>query len=326
MSRRIIYKCKVGSHLYGLTTPESDEDFNSVFIPSNEDLLGLNPVKEIDSSTKKSNEDRRNTKDDIDDKAYALPHFVKLLLQNNPNIVELLFVKPENIIICEPEFQELIDNYHKVISTKILHTFTGYAFSQRKKLMVKKERYGNLCTAVANIERDFGEIINLPNKTPVPITDTQGALLNSWVKYYKGAKNNCESFHKGMDLHMIYAMLTAERGRYGWRVKTTSFAKLGYCTKFAYHLIRILAEGAELLETGKLTFPITGTARYDIMRIRNQEVSYEELMAMCDAYNSICEGAAKHSELPHKPDFNWVNDYLIATLENNIVEEVFEDA
>ena len=113
MDKKVILKVRAGSHLYGLNTPESDEDFMGVFIPSDEDLLGLINVKQVNNSTKSSSVNTRNTKDDIDDVMYALPEFLKLLLANNPNIVETLFINPENIIICEPEFQDIILTYNQ---------------------------------------------------------------------------------------------------------------------------------------------------------------------------------------------------------------------
>lgn len=316
--RKEIFRARVGSHLYGLTTPQSDEDFMSVFIPSSVDLLGLHPVKEINSSTKKSNDDRRNTKDDTDDIAKALPEFLKLVLANNPNIVELLFVDKENIVVCEPEFQVLMDNFDKIISTRVLHTFTGYAFSQKKKLMVKKERYGSLVQSTEFMLNHFGEELT---NSKAKLTEEDSVTLNENLKYYKGSKGNCESFHKGMPTKVIYEQLTAERDNYGWRVKTESFEKLGYDVKFAYHLIRILSEGAQLLRNGYLTFPIAGDAKRDIMSIRNQEVSYEELLDMFERYNDECVRAAEATELRSKPDFKWADKYLVKMLREHIINE-----
>jgi len=318
--RRVIFRARVGSHLYGLNTPQSDEDFVSVFIPSNEDILGLNKVEMINESTKSSSEDRRNTVDDIDDVSYSLPKFLKLLLGNNPNIVELLFTDEKNTLICEPEFQVLRDNYDKFISTKVFHTFTGYAFSQKKKLVTKKERYGNLVRACECIEDIYGEELNHFKDDPCPISDQVAINLNKWVKYYKGAKNNCESFHKGMDFHMIYSKLITERDNYGWRVKTDTFETLGYDVKFAYHLIRILHEGIQLLSLGKLEYPNDMWTKQTIMKIRHGDVSYEELTRLYDEYDALAKEVYEISTVRKKPDFNWANKYLIKTLEKSIGE------
>ena len=219
---KLIFKCKIGSHLYGLNTPESDEDFMSVFIPKSEYLLGLKNVEEVDNSTKKSSSTERNTSEDVDDKSYSLSKFLHLVLQNNPNIVEVLFATPENILITSDEWEELVANRNKIISHRVYHTFKGYAFSQKKKLTVKAERYLGLQKAIAFIERNFDTQVNYQ------ITEKEAEELNKRIVYYKGSKQNCESFHKGMHIHMIYEKLKGEYENYGWRVKTDTFLTLGY--------------------------------------------------------------------------------------------------
>lgn len=313
MERRLLYKLRVGSHLYGLNRPESDEDYMGVFMPTADDMLGLKKVEEVDSSTKSSSEERRNTAGDVDDKSYSLHKFMHLLLQNNPNIVEVLFATPENILIDSPEFQELRENAEKIVSYKVFHTFTGYAFSQKKKLTVKAERYGSLVEGVKLFEDTFSkERLSDPR---VAIDETEADTLNKKLKYYKGHKGNTESFHKGMSVKMIYEKLVEERDNYGWRVKTDTFDKLGYDVKFGYHLVRILAEGYELLTTGKLTYPIGGTAREDILRVREGEVELAELYELYDKWDTLCKEAK--GPLRIKPDFNWAHRWTVdATLDS----------
>jgi len=317
MERKILFKVKSGSHMYGLNTPESDEDYMGIFMPTSEDLLGLNKLEEIDNSTKSSKEDRRNTKEDVDEKLYSLKKYLHLALQNNPNIVEVLFSSPESIIEMTPVFQELIDNRDKIVSQKIYYSFTGYAFAQRKKLIVKKERYTSLVEGVKFLETVYKDKLG----SKYPIKDEDADALNTSLKYYKGKKNNTESFHRGMDLDMIIEKLRAERDRYGWRVNTSTFEKLFYDVKFAYHLIRLLGQGEQLLETGKIDFPITGKLKDDIMRIRNGEVEYDELMKMYETYNKRCDVAFENTKLRKTPDFKWANKWLIKILKESIINE-----
>jgi hypothetical protein len=221
---RTIFKSKIGSHLYGLQRPESDLDYMSVFIPKSEYLLGLKRIEEVDNSTKSSAAGTRNTADDIDDKNYTLPKYLHLALQNNPNIVEVLFATPENILVQSPEWRELVENRDKILSQRVFLTFTGYAFSQKKKLTVKSERFKSLCKGILLIEDSFSKEEIEGYTLSVGIAD----MLNKELKYYKGDKQNCESFHEGMSLKMIYEKLISERDTYGWRVHTDTFETLGY--------------------------------------------------------------------------------------------------
>ena len=316
---KLIYKLKTGSHLYGLNRPESDEDYMGIFIPRSDYLLGLKTVNEVDRSTKSSAAIQRNTAEDVDDKSYALPKFLHLTLQNNPNIVEVLFATPDVILTLEPEMEELIENRDKLLSQRVFHTFTGYAFSQKKKLTVKSERYNSLVEGVEILETVYSKEI-LSDST-YAISEEEAESLNEKLKYYKGRKQNCESFHKGMSLKMIYEKLVEERDNYGWRVKTDTFETLGYDVKFGYHLIRILAEGYQLLSIGELIYPIIGVARNDIVRVREGEVKLPELLEMYEKYDGLCKKAVENTSLPKKPDYNWADEWLIRTLKKSILEE-----
>jgi predicted nucleotidyltransferase len=75
---KIIFKCRTGSHLYGLNNENSDEDFVGVFIPNEEYILGLKNIDEVDNSTKKSSKTGRNTKDDVDEKLYSRKKYLNL--------------------------------------------------------------------------------------------------------------------------------------------------------------------------------------------------------------------------------------------------------
>jgi predicted nucleotidyltransferase len=311
---KLLFKVRVGSFLYGLNTPSSDEDYMSVIMPSPKDLLGLQKLEEIDNSSKSSAAGRRNTEEDVDDKQYTLPRYLNLFMNGNPEKTEVLFAEPKNILVTSPEMQFLFDNREKIISKRVLHSFSGFAHAQKSKLIVKKERYFSLIAAVEWIEKNISkERLGVDNQT-TSLTEVESDILNKTVKYYKGSKNNVESFHKGMAPKMIYEKLISERDNYGWRVHTETFNRLFYDVKFGYHLVRLLSECRQLLETGKITYPFTGKAFNDIMRIRNGEVSYEELMEMYISYEEAIKPFETSNVLRDKPDFNFVNDWLIETL------------
>lgn len=303
--RKIIAKIRTGSHLYGLNTINSDEDFFSIFIPNEKDLLGLKTLDYIDNSTNKS--DAKNTNKDIDDKLYSLQKYLNLLIQNNPNIVETLFVNNENLIKNSFEFEELRANYDRFISRKAINTFYGYAVSQRSKLNIKSKRYKSLCVAEGYLQN----LIDNDYNRKYEITDDIADVLNYTLEYYKGSKGNTEHFHKGMNIRVILEKISDEKNKYGWRVNNPSFNTLGYDIKFAYHLIRILVEGIEIIETERLTFPLIGEARNDIIRIRNEEVSLEELSDIYDKYQERFNEAERKTRLPEKPDWEWVNNFCI---------------
>jgi len=315
----ILVKIRTGSHLYGLNTPESDEDFSGVFMPKAKDLLGLHPMSEVDLSTKASSVDRKNTKDDVDEKYTALPKFLSQVMNNNPNKLELLFVNEENTLIGTPVWDELVENTPKILSQKIWWSFSGYAYSQKKKIEVKRERYFSLRNAIEFLASSYthGEL----SDPKYVLSEKESSDLNHILKFYKGSKGNTEHFHKGMPLKTIFEKICAEYDRYGWRVKTESFKTLGYDIKFGYHLVRLMAEAYDLLRYGTLEYPISGIVYDDIMKIRNAEVPYEQLILIYDRYYKLSEDAFKTTKLPKKPDWKWADKWLINTMKKAILEE-----
>lgn len=320
-NRNIIFKCKSGSHLYGLNTPESDIDYTSVFIPSAYDILSLQKCETINDSTKSSSTNRRNTKDDIDDISYSLPRYLTLVLNANPNLLEILFADKNVIEYEEPIFTFIRKNYNRFLSKKVFDSFMGFAVSQRKKLEYKKTRFTQLQKAIYYLEDSYNS--NALNRNDIGLSGGEAIFLNSILSHYKGSKNNTESFHKGLPLKTIYEKLTSELNNYGWRLHTKSFETLGYDTKFASHTIRLLHEGRQLLETGKLEFPITGEAFDDIVSIKNAQVSIDDFYKICIKYEDACRIASEKSTLPDKPDWKWANDFCVSTLLTSLQTESF---
>lgn len=85
-----ILEIKSGSHLYGLNTENSDEDYIGIFLAPIEYHLGLQKVEQVDLSIKDKLESGRNSKDAVDKTFYELKRFIKLALDNNPNIRSII--------------------------------------------------------------------------------------------------------------------------------------------------------------------------------------------------------------------------------------------
>jgi len=315
MNRKIIYSVESGSYLYGTTVETSDKDYSSVFMPTPYDLFSLQKCDYTNNSTKSSTETRRNTGDDIDNQQYSLGRFVHLVLQGNPNMTEILFC--QNPLVEDAVFTPLKDNRRRLISGAVYDSFTRFAVSQKKKLMYKSLRFGQMRTALEYFEREHKDAITDPR---AQMSEEAAAWLNKNLKEYKGRKSNRESFHPGLPMKIIYEKVQEEYENYGWRVKTTTFETLGYDVKFASHAIRLFYEGERLLSTGGLEFPITGKAHDEIMAIRRGEVSLEEFYRLCREYEEANHRAWERSVLPGQPDWEWANAYLVDTLEEYVYQ------
>ena len=87
-----------GSIAYGLHTPESDIDIRGIFLNPREEWIGLKPETE---------NFRLNDSDTV---LYGLRKAMKLLLGCNPNVIELLGLRPEHILYCTDEGRKILGN------------------------------------------------------------------------------------------------------------------------------------------------------------------------------------------------------------------------
>jgi len=90
--------------------------------------------------------------------------------------------------------------------------------------------------------------------------------------------------------------------------------KFGYDVKFASHLIRLLVEGNEILQTGKLEFPIPHN-RY-IRDIKEGKFKLEQVLTKADQLEALAEELYVRSDLRHKPDYDSISNLQIELLED----------
>ncbi|GAB4398045.1 MAG: hypothetical protein OHK0053_15840 [Microscillaceae bacterium] len=114
----LIFETISGSRAYGLATPQSDTDIRGVFIAPPEVFYGFSPTLQV-------NDERQNTV------YYELKKFMELLGQNNPTMLELLYMPEECIIKAHPLFAQI--QSFPFLSKLCAQTFGQYALSQIRK-------------------------------------------------------------------------------------------------------------------------------------------------------------------------------------------------
>jgi hypothetical protein len=115
----------VGSHAYGLDTPESDVDRMSVALAPSEQFLGFNPP-----TGRSGTHVQHEPEDHV---THELGKFVSLALKCNPSILELLWL-PE-YEVSTPVGAELIHLRRSFLSRRLVKdAFLGYARAQFVRL------------------------------------------------------------------------------------------------------------------------------------------------------------------------------------------------
>ena len=119
---RPLLVCVSGSIAYGLDTPESDVDIRGIFLNERDELIGLRDERETIRP------------DGSDTVLYGLRKAMKLLLACNPNAVELLGPREEDILCCSEEGRMILDAAPAFLSKHAVFTFGAYAANLQRQI------------------------------------------------------------------------------------------------------------------------------------------------------------------------------------------------
>ncbi|MBU1749715.1 MAG: nucleotidyltransferase domain-containing protein [Chloroflexi bacterium] len=262
----LIYKVIAGSQAYGLDTPASDRDERGVCIPPRRVLLGLSEFEQW--------EQRDQGRDLV---IYALTKFVRLALACNPNIIELLYTEPRFILFMNDAGRQLREHRHLFLSQRARHTFAGYALSQLHRL-----------------ERHHRWIVDPPDHQPTP-------------EEFGGWPSEGRAKFPDQDAHQAYQAALKHWNEYQtWRrnrhpARAELERQYGYDTKHAMHLLRLLQEGCELVETGQMQ--VYRPDREWLRAVREGLLSYEEVLALATETEARLGQLLVAAPLPKEPDY-----------------------
>lgn len=132
MTKQLLYRCVIGSQLYGTATKESDTDYLEVYAETPEQLFGLD--------TKDSLPQIVTDKEDTN--KYWLKQYARLCSRSNPNVIESLY--SNKVEFCDPLFRKyILTNKGFFISLDYLrNSHFGFAYSQIKRMEIYSKDRG----------------------------------------------------------------------------------------------------------------------------------------------------------------------------------------
>ena len=140
-STKLLVRC--GSFSYGCSKPNSDYDIYGFCIPSHEVvfsfLKGEIPGfgKQIQRFEQWHQVGTFHEGREYDFTVYNIVKYFQLMMENNPNMLDSLFV-PSDCVLYEDNIGKLVrENRRLFLSKKSYHTFIGYAWAQHKKMRLK---------------------------------------------------------------------------------------------------------------------------------------------------------------------------------------------
>ena len=344
MEEKILFKCIVGSYLYGTNSENSDIDIKGVFLPKLNDLILGKAPKHYTFSTGNSN--NKNTKDDVDETYYSLHYFLELAAKGDTNAIDLLFAytNKSSVKYIDPIFQKIIDNIDKIL-TKNVQSYLGYCLGQAKKYSIKGDKLRNFkgFEKFLDYYSDFKE-----DSKPLTLGKALNWLLNDWVLSYenptdyiirnkkvgKRYKQNIPNFGDHcyvleMDNKEWYLMISDVKFQFNETVKDTkrklkevidSYGKRseaasndkGVDWKAISHCIRVLYQVEELLTTNKITFPLVNAEFVKSIKYNTSNMTYEEIMKLIEDKISLIDNRLlPNSTLREKADYKWIEQFIL---------------
>lgn len=329
---KTLIKAVAGSHLFGTNSETSDHDYKGVFIPDGKSILLGTYSDTIQKTT--GDDESRNNKDDVDMEIYSLRKFFKMVKHGDTAAIELMFTPDEMILEKDPLWDEyIISNRDKLVNSKIT-AMIGYARQQANKYGIKGSRTGelnNIIQFLKSLEKSLAfpnpklkhawldiqeEIkkyehiheISLPLKT---VSQTEIPAINILGK----------KFDQHTTFPYVLDILKKIYKNYGQRAREAK-KNNGIDWKALSHAVRVMYQGIELLETGKITLPLPSPQLEIVKEIKHGKKDYKDVSKLIEDLMCELERVKATSNLPEKVDDKVINDIIIDIYLKQIKEEL----
>jgi hypothetical protein len=324
---------KFGSHLYGTSTPGSDLDYKSVFLPQARDIL-LQRIKPTIQNHKEKSAGEKNKPGDVDREAFALHRYLSLLAEGQTVALDMLFA-PDWAMVEPPAplWRTIVENRRHLVSSKAA-AFVGYCRTQANKYGIR----GSRVHAVRNIVEWFDaaiaerghlakmfeaadglpEFIKARQLDHTQIIDIQHPNQSKPVAHLECCNRKTPFFNSLKDARAIYARLLAEYGDRSLQAERNE----GADWKALSHAVRVGSEALEFMSTAWITFPLPNAEH--ILAIKQGTVPYAKVADEIEGLLEAVEAAQATSCLPAVPDQEFI-DALVADTYRAVIRSTCHD-
>lgn len=307
-----------GSHAYGTNIETSDLDVRGVSLNSKEEiLLGKDFEQVIDLKT--------------DTVIYSFNKFISLLLNSNPNVIELLGLNPEHYLYVSTIGKEILDHKKLFLSKKCINSFGGYANQQLYRLKQKavhKQKntemelhiLKNLQAMQEQFKTKYSKMeddsIKLYIDHSIQKDFDQEIFMDITLTHYP-LRDYCSLWNELQNTVKSYAKI-------GRRENPT--ADHGKIAKYSMHLVRLYLMCLDLLETEEVV-----TYRENehdlLMDIRNgkylkNNYPTKEFFDIINELENRLDYAKKNTSLPEAPKLKEIQEFVM-NVNEKIIKGLF---
>lgn len=302
LGNNIILLTLGGSHAYGTNVETSDIDVRGVALEREQELIGLSNFEQFENH-------------ESDTTIYSFRKIIQLLLNCNPNVIEILSTKDNHIFTLTEEGKLLRNNINLFLSKKCINSFGGYATAQLKRLenalardsypQSEKEKHimGSIKSMMAHLKEHYSDYTK-SGKIDVYLDDSekkdydQEIFMDIELKHYP--------LRDFKDIYSEMNEVTKQYGKLNYRNRKKTDGAL---FKHGMHLIRLLDMGTEILE-GKGVHTYRPNREF-LLDIRNGKYSYEEIFEFANERDKRFKYASDNTEIPSKAKYKEIEELVI---------------
>lgn len=309
LTGRIIFLTLGGSHAYGTNVETSDVDIRGCALNSRSDLLGLSTFEQVVNT-------------ETDTTIYSFNKLISLLINCNPNTIELLGCKPEHYFMLTDIGKQMIDNRKLFLSQKAVVSFGGYATQQLRRLqnalardrLYQAQTKEHIKSALERSIKSFGDrytsfenggIELLTAESPRDDLDTE-VFCNIHIDKYPAR-----------EFQTLLNTLSAVVGNYEKLNHRNHKKDDAHLNKHAMHLIRLYLMCLDILENEEIR-----TYREDdkglLLSIRNGAFQNEdgtyrhEFFDIVSDFEKKLKYAKENTSLPAKPNIKRIEEFVMS--------------
>lgn len=297
-----------GSHSYGTNVETSDVDIRGCALNSVADILGLSNFEHFRSES-------------TDTVVYGFNKFVRLLIDCNPSIIEMLGCKPDHYIFFNNIGRQLVENRKLFLSQKAVSSFGGYANQQLRRLecaiahdrVTEEEHERHLIQSMTGAVNSFRD----------RYTDFEHGSLKLFVDKSDKTNRNTEVFadivlnhYPARDFNGILNELGSVVRTYDKLNARNNKKDDAHLNKHAMHLIRLYLMCFDILEKEDI-YTYRENDREMLLEIRNGKYMNEdgtympEFFELVNEYEKRLDYAKKNTSLPVKPNMEQIEEFVI---------------
>jgi hypothetical protein len=289
-----------GSHLFGTSTPLSDQDFKGVHLPSGEAIL-LQRAEEVIDRGIVAKQGTKNTAEAVDEQSFSLQKFFAMLARGDTVATEILFAPP---LEADPRWPE-IQAIGRSLLNRQCKGFVGYCVRQAAKYGIKGSRMGAVRRLLDLLEVEHGSarLRSMADTLRAFALEEEHA---DWINI--PGPNGEDLWHIDCCDRKMPMTVTIGDARkvylkvwetYGERARA-AMANEGIDWKAISHAVRVARQAIELLTTGHITFPRPDAA--ELLEIKQGLRPYAEVSALLEDLVAKVHAASTGSILPESTD------------------------